>query len=240
MAIAEWDAVNIDAPNAMELMRFYSALTGMPSVDPDEKWPEIGEDGRIPLVFAPVDGYRRPTWPTQERGQQMHLDISVDDLETAVAAATGFGATLADEQSGDGWRIMLDPVGHPFCLVPASEPVSGGRQGIGKWTSLTIDCPDGQQLAEFYHALLGMHLTDHGGGFFALADEAKPSIYFQPVEGYQSLTWPSQERGQQMHLDGAVESAKAIGARLADRQPGDYYRVMFDPAGHPFCLARRR
>jgi hypothetical protein len=39
-------------------------------------------------------------------------------------------------------------------------------------------------------------------------------------------------------LDAAVEDALALGARLADHQPQAHVRVLFDPAGHPFCLCR--
>jgi hypothetical protein len=37
-------------------------------------------------------------------------------------------------------------------------------------------------------------------------------------------------------LDAAVEWAIECGARLADFQPQSDVRVLFDPAGHPFCL----
>ncbi|MFF0078815.1 VOC family protein [Streptomyces canus] len=34
----------------------------------------------------------------------------------------------------------------------------------------------------------------------------------------------------------AVEHALALGATVTDFQPQDDVRVLFDPAGHPFCL----
>lgn len=45
-----------------------------------------------------------------------HLDIEVDDLETAGAHAVATGATLAEHQPQENVRVYLDPVGHPFCL----------------------------------------------------------------------------------------------------------------------------
>jgi Glyoxalase-like domain len=36
----------------------------------------------------------------------------------------------------------------------------------------------------------------------------------------------------------AVAEAVALGAKVADHQPQDNVRVLFDPAGHPFCLCR--
>ena len=37
-------------------------------------------------------------------------------------------------------------------------------------------------------------------------------------------------------LDSAVAEAIALGAAVADFQPQENVRVLFDPAGHPFCL----
>jgi hypothetical protein len=39
-------------------------------------------------------------------------------------------------------------------------------------------------------------------------------------------------------LDSAVAEAVALGASVATDQPQDNVRVVFDPAGHPFCLCR--
>ncbi len=37
-------------------------------------------------------------------------------------------------------------------------------------------------------------------------------------------------------LDEAVAEATRLGATVADHQPQANVRVLFDPAGHPFCL----
>ena len=39
-------------------------------------------------------------------------------------------------------------------------------------------------------------------------------------------------------LEAGVEWAIACGATLAEHQPPDDGRVLFDPEGHPFCLFR--
>ncbi|WP_307802408.1 VOC family protein [Cellulomonas fengjieae] len=36
--------------------------------------------------------------------------------------------------------------------------------------------------------------------------------------------------------DEPVERALALGAQLADPQPDERWRVLLDPAGHPFCI----
>jgi hypothetical protein len=51
----------------------------------------------------------------------LHLDLEVDDLDVAVAYAVEVGAELAEFQPQDDVRVMLHPVGHPFCLYVDSE-----------------------------------------------------------------------------------------------------------------------
>lgn len=47
----------------------------------------------------------------------MHLDFQVGDLDSAVADAVKLGTTVASAQPQDNVRVLLDPAGHPFCLV---------------------------------------------------------------------------------------------------------------------------
>jgi hypothetical protein len=64
------------------------------------------------------------------------------------------------------------------------------------------------------------------------------------VADYRPTVWPDGDPPKQMHLDLAVDNlaaaeqrALALGARRAEVQPApDHYVVLFDPAGHPFCL----
>jgi Glyoxalase-like domain len=64
-----------------------------------------------------VHDYAPPSWPDGPPYQQMHIDVAVDDLDAAVTAAVALGATEAAVQPApQQWRVLLDPVGHPFCL----------------------------------------------------------------------------------------------------------------------------
>lgn len=120
-----------------------------------------------------------------------------------------------------------------------------------KMYSFTLDCKDTRELAEFYAALLDWEIgsgdddeytwiyppgTHHG---------AYPGILFQKNSEYKHPVWPDEPHAQQQmaHIDfavndleKAVEKAIRCGARVADVQFSDRWRVMFDPAGHPFCL----
>ena len=70
------------------------------------------------ISFQESDGYVPPTWPAEPGKQQMmlHVDVAVDDLAEAVAAALELGATLAGVQPQQDCTVLLDPAGHPFCL----------------------------------------------------------------------------------------------------------------------------
>ncbi|HEX2213475.1 MAG TPA: VOC family protein [Mycobacterium sp.] len=112
-------ATSIDCPDPGALADFYARLLGMRRIveHPDGSVVAIG-DGASVLAFLRVDHYVAPTWPDPGQAQQMHLDISVTDLDAAVTAAERLGARRADHQpQPDGWRVMFDPAGHPFCLT---------------------------------------------------------------------------------------------------------------------------
>ena len=109
--------------------------------------------------------------------------------------------------------------------------------------SVSLDCPDASALARFYATLLGAAGAYDSEGFAALhLDGTWPSM--QKVEDYRPPTWPEPEVPQQAHLDFAVadlqaaeEAALDAGATTAATQPApDRWRVLFDPAGPPFCL----
>ena len=70
----------------------------------------------IVRTSAQVAGYTPPEWPSQEMPKQMHLDVIVDELDVAEAAALDLGATKHGHQPGTSFRVFLDPPVHPFCL----------------------------------------------------------------------------------------------------------------------------
>jgi hypothetical protein len=46
----------------------------------------------------------------------MHFDVVVDNLDKAEEEVLAIGASKADHQPGETFRVFLDPAGHPFCL----------------------------------------------------------------------------------------------------------------------------
>lgn len=117
----------LDCPDPLALAGFYSALTGL-EVEPlgdfleeDVTWIELLDEGRPVLGFQKIASYVAPTWPEGPVPQQLHLDFFVEDLDTTEAHALSVGAAKTEFQPGDTFRVFLDPVGHPFCLVLKTE-----------------------------------------------------------------------------------------------------------------------
>jgi hypothetical protein len=104
---------------------FWSALLDRPIDARDEDWWDLERSPGGPrLAFQVTPGHEPPAWPGTTGEQQIHLDIEVDDLDTARARVLELGARqLSDvvEPTAPGdegvWQVFADPAGHPFCLV---------------------------------------------------------------------------------------------------------------------------
>jgi catechol 2,3-dioxygenase-like lactoylglutathione lyase family enzyme len=105
--------VMFDVPDSSASAAFWSSLLGDPVVYDQDGMAMLG--GPRPILFQQIDDYRAPHWPDPSNPQQAHLDLEVDDLDTAEAAALALGARRLPG-SGETFRVFADPNGHPFCL----------------------------------------------------------------------------------------------------------------------------
>ena len=105
---------------------------------------------------------------------------------------------------------------------------------------VSLDCADPAELADFYLQLLGGRLLWTRPTSAAVQT---PGVLLIPqrVADYQPPVWPGASvvhvdltAGE--HLEEPTRRAIALGARLADPQPDPRWRVLLDPAGHPFCI----
>jgi catechol 2,3-dioxygenase-like lactoylglutathione lyase family enzyme len=104
----------LDCPDPMASARFWSALLGDPITYTDGDFVVVSADTATSgLAFQRAPDQRPPTWPDPAVPQQMHVDVMVDDLATAAAAALDLGARPLP-----GDHVFADPAGHPFCLIP--------------------------------------------------------------------------------------------------------------------------
>ena len=116
-------AFTLDCKEPRELAQFYAALLQWEIPFQDEEYVIAAapgtQQGAYPnITFQRNPAYEPPVWPEEPGAQQQmaHLDFAVNDLENAVQHAIRCGATVAEEQFSDDWRVLFDPAGHPFCL----------------------------------------------------------------------------------------------------------------------------
>ncbi len=116
-------ALTLDCKAPHELAKFYAALLQWEIPFYDEEYACVGapgtNQGAYPgIMFQKNPEYKPPVWPSEPDAQQQmaHIDFAVNNLEKAVQYAIHCGATIADEQFSDSWKVMFDPAGHPFCL----------------------------------------------------------------------------------------------------------------------------
>ncbi len=121
----------LDTTDVRTLAEFYRRFLGLryrPGDDPADQGPDDADwlvltaaDGTRALAFQEVESLTRTTWPRHEVPMQLHLDLTVDDvdaLERARAEAQSLGATLLLDRTDDEepLYVLADPAGHPFCV----------------------------------------------------------------------------------------------------------------------------
>lgn len=79
-------------------------------------------DGTPVLAFQQVDALTPATWPEPEVPQQLHLDLTVadiDELDRVHERVLALGGRLRLDRADDveePLRVYVDPDGHPFCV----------------------------------------------------------------------------------------------------------------------------
>jgi hypothetical protein len=122
MAIAKLGVVVLDCPDPYALAGFYAAvLGGQVEGGSEDRWVEVtGHDG-TQLGFQRAERFVPPSWPSADRSQQFHLDLTVakEEIDAAEQQILALGATPLDTDDDGGkrdFRVYADPAGHPFCL----------------------------------------------------------------------------------------------------------------------------
>ena len=126
----------LDTTDVRGLAEFYRELLGLRYRAGDEPPAEGAPDdtdwlvlvdahGERTLAFQQVDRLTPSTWPSPEVPQQLHLDLTVadvDGLERQRARAERLGATVLLDRTDDPDEplyVFADPAGHPFCIFVA-------------------------------------------------------------------------------------------------------------------------
>jgi len=110
--------------------------------------------------------------------------------------------------------------------------------------SITLDCANPSELATFWAELIGGEIAFNSEDFVAVKTD-EVWLAAVRVPDHKAPTWPEGGLAKQIHLDLGVEDLDAaeaealrLGAGRPDEQPApERWRVLLDPAGHPFCLS---
>ncbi|MEU6207735.1 VOC family protein [Micromonospora musae] len=112
------DAADLDRESAF----WHRLLGGSITTTGTHHFLRIDDFPVIVIQLAP--DHVRPRWP-DGGSQQMHVDLTTDDIATADERVLGAGGRRLrplgdiDVSAGIGARVYVSPAGHPFCIRPA-------------------------------------------------------------------------------------------------------------------------
>ena len=119
-AIGRFHWIVIDTVDPARIAPFWCALLGVR----ERGW--FGDDylmlttdgGAPPVAFQRVP-------EAKSVKNRLHVDLAVDDLDRAFAQIVAFGGSAVSDilemPGGYRWRVMADPEGNEFCIVPRDE-----------------------------------------------------------------------------------------------------------------------
>ncbi|WP_231859285.1 VOC family protein [Actinoplanes missouriensis] len=116
------------------------------------------------------------------------------------------------------------------------------HMALARYVGVSLDSDDPQAHADFYSRLLDAEIS-YSSETFAFIQSAH--LGFVKVEKHVAPTWPNPDVPKQSHLELGVDDLDsgeaaivALGATKPEFQPQpDRWRVLLDPAGHPFCIS---
>lgn len=108
--------VVFDASDLVAESGFWAGVLGG-TVDAEDDWHMVSVDGQWRVGVQLASDHVPPGWPDGSP-QQIHLDLGVDDIESAHEEVMSLGAKLLKpaEKNGEPFQVYADPAGHPFCL----------------------------------------------------------------------------------------------------------------------------
>jgi predicted enzyme related to lactoylglutathione lyase len=120
-AIGRFHWLVIDTVDPEAIAPFWCALLGVQErgwFADDYLMLTTGDGAAPPVAFQRV--------PEAKAGKnRLHVDLEVDDLDQAFERIVALGGSAASDirelPGGYRWRVMSDPEGNEFCIVPRDE-----------------------------------------------------------------------------------------------------------------------
>ncbi|GAB3884936.1 VOC family protein [Kibdelosporangium lantanae] len=131
--IAAIRSVVLDTRNPRELADFWAKVLGGTILpESDDTWVVVTDPAGRRLVAQLSPEHEPPEFPDPRGSQQLHLDLTVEDIDDAERQVLALGATrVADYEEETDFRVFRDPAGHPFCLIDTNAAVSDPTGGSG-------------------------------------------------------------------------------------------------------------
>ena len=109
-AVGRLTDIVVDCADPERLAAFWGSLLGVGVADRSESFVELDR-----LANGMGLGFQKVPEPKVGK-VRLHLDLTVPDLDLAAERVVALGGQhVADVKS---WRVMTDPEGHEFCLLP--------------------------------------------------------------------------------------------------------------------------
>ena len=116
--IGKLRSVVLDCRDPLQLASFYAGVLGGAVEKEDDTWVVLTDPTGRRLAFQLAPEHEPPQFPDRRGSQQFHLDIAVDDADSAERDVLALGATRVTDVVEDNlFRVFRDPAGHTFCLV---------------------------------------------------------------------------------------------------------------------------
>ena len=108
---------------------------------------------------------------------------------------------------------------------------------------VTLDSSDARRDARFWSGVLGWEVAHEQDEYAMLTGPGGVALGLGTLADHQPPGWPNTHGSKQFHfdlgvddLDAGVAACVELGATFPEEQPGETWRVLLDPSGHPFCL----
>jgi predicted enzyme related to lactoylglutathione lyase len=119
-AIGRFHWIVIDTVDPARIAPFWCALLGVR----ERGW--FGDDYLMLTTDggAPPAAFQRVPEAKSVKNR-LHIDLAVEDLDGAFAQIVAYGGSAVSDilemPGGYRWRVMADPEGNEFCIVPRDE-----------------------------------------------------------------------------------------------------------------------